>query len=114
VLFLAVSRIGIFLKASKVDVSKFIPEPKPWWRCRISFPFQKRSSHHIQSQPPSKRLQNLQKNHERDQCSQYSQWKKQTVHLCLLEVIPFNIEIRDSYGVDLAEGKHDDDDEDEA
>lgn len=46
--FLSVSRIGIFLKASKVDVSKFIPDPKPWWRCRISFPFQKRSSHHIQ------------------------------------------------------------------
>jgi hypothetical protein len=49
----------------------------------------------------------------RDQCSQNSQWKKQTVHLCLLEVFPFYIENRVSFGVDLAEGD-DDDDEDEA
>jgi hypothetical protein len=49
----------------------------------------------------------------RDQCSQYSQWKKQTVHLCLLEVFPFYIEIRVSFGVDLAEGNHDDDDEED-
>jgi hypothetical protein len=49
----------------------------------------------------------------RDQCSQNSQWKKQTVYLCLLEVFPFYIEIRVSFGVDLAEGDHDDDDDED-